>query len=171
MVCAALAIAPQAFAVREKAVVKETAAKEEAAAPTIVPPYVLKHRSTFNKPADTARVPFWPVGWTKLKQTSMAVAVAAEPKTTLDEKSFRVSSILLGSGAAPSLAVINGRAYGEGEFLRMPKGASARAHIRVERITDGTVSLAYEDQKIVVPLRRPELNMHKPEDELLDPNR
>jgi hypothetical protein len=168
--CAALAIAPHAFAVREKpaAPAKEVAPKEET--PAVVPPYVLKHRSKFNAPADIARVPFWPVGWSKQKQAAIAVAAVAAPKLTLDEKSFRVTSILISSGTTPSLAVINGRAYGEGEFLRAPKGASVRARIRVTRIDDGTVTLEYEDQKIVTPLRRPELNQHK-ENEFLDPNR
>jgi hypothetical protein len=170
--CAALLISPQALRARDRApAAKDAAAKDETIPPAIVPPYVLKNRSKFDDPGASARVPFWPVGWTKQKQNSTVVPVAAEPKVTLDEKSFRVSSILISSGTTPSLAVINGRAYGEGEFLRSPKGSSARTRIRVERINDGTVTIDYDDQKIVVPLRRPELNQHKPEDELLDPNR
>jgi hypothetical protein len=165
--CAALLMAPQPLQARDRAPAKDPVAKDETIAPANLPPYVLKNRSKFNDPGELAHVPFWPVGWTKQKQGAVAVAVAAEPK----DKSFRVTSILISSGTAPSLAVINGRAYGEGEFLRMPKGAGARARIRVQRIDDGTVTLQYEDQKIVTPLRRPELNQHKPEDEILDPNR
>ena len=134
----------------------------------MVPPYVLKNRSKFDDPGESARVPFWPVGWTKQKQAAIAVAVAAAPKLAFDPKSFHVTSILIGGGTSPSLAVINDRAYAEGEFLRMPpKGSQRGRRIRVERITDGTVTLEHEDQKIVVPLRRQELNQHKPDD---DPN-
>ena len=122
------------------------------------------------------RVPFWPVGWSKQKQSAIAVAAAvAEPKVTLDENSFRVSSISISTGADPSLAVISistgiKRAYAEGEFLRMPNGG-AHTRVRVERITDGTVTLEHEGRKFLVPLRRLELNLHKPEEEILDPNR
>ena len=41
------------------------------------------------------------------------------PRYVLDEKNFAVTSILTGN---PSLAVINGRSYAEGDVLRMPKG-------------------------------------------------
>ena len=74
-----------------------------------------------------------------------------------------MTSILVGSGTAPSLAVINGRAYGEGEFLRMPKGFGFGSGFRVlvKRIDDGSVALAHENQTVVVPLRRPESNQNK----------
>jgi hypothetical protein len=145
---------------------KELAQARDAAPVT---PYVLKNRSSFDNPGETARVPFWPVGWTKQKGMVAAVKAAAEPKITLDEKGFKVSSILLGSGTTPSLAVINGRAYSEGELIRMPRG-SAPIRIRVQRINDGSVLLEHDSEKLVVSLRRPELNQHK-DDELLDPNR
>jgi len=53
----------------------------------------------------------------------------------------------------------------------MPKGADARARIRVGRIDDGAVTLEYDGKKILVPLRHQELNQHKDDSELLDPNR
>ena len=170
--CAALAILPQALQARDRTPkAPKEAPKDETAVPAVVPPYVLKNRSKFNAPSDSARVPFWPVGWSKQKQAVIAVAAAPEAKVTLDEKSFRVTSILLSTGSTASLAVINGRAYGEGEFLRQPRGANARARIRVERIDDGAVTLSFEDQKVMLPLRRQELNQHKDEGDLLDPNR
>jgi len=170
IVCAAFLIAPRALQARDRAPAKDVAVKDETVAPADVPPYVLKNRSTFNSPGDAARVPFWPVGWSKQKQVAIAVAATApEVKETFDIKSLQVTSILLSSGTTSSLALINGRSYAEGEFLRMPKGA--RTRVRVGRINDGAVVLEYENQKIVVPLRRFELNQHKSEDDLLDPNR
>jgi hypothetical protein len=168
--CAGLLIAPQALFAHDRPGAKSAATpppKDETAAPAIVPPYVLKNRSEFNDPGDSARVPFWPVGWTKHGHVAAPLAVAA-PAVTLDERSFHVSSILISVGATPSLAVINGRAYGEGEFLHEPRGSGLR--IRVQRIKDGSVILEHDDQILTVPLRRPELNQHK-DDPLLDPNR
>jgi hypothetical protein len=170
---AALLITPPALLAHDRAGSKPVVVKEEQpVVPTDVPPYILKNRSKFNAPNASLRVPFWPVGWSKQKQAAVAVAAAvAEPKEVFDEKVFHVSSILISNGTDPSLAVINGRAYGEGEFLRMPKGSVGRIRVRVQRINDGAVTLEHEDQKFLVPLHRPELNQHKPEEELLDPNR
>jgi hypothetical protein len=86
----------------------------------------------------------------------------------LEDKHFKVTSILLGN---PSLAVINGRAYSEGEFLRAPKGKpgeGATARVRVHRITDGSVILQHQDQTIVASLQRTELAPHKAEEVLLE---
>ena len=85
----------------------------------------------------------------------------------MPESGFAVTSIMLGN---PSLAVINARAYSEGEFIRMPKG-SAPMKIRVQQISDGSVSLAYENQTFTVPLKRPELAAHKGEADLLSQDR
>jgi hypothetical protein len=71
---------------------------------------------------------------------------------------------------SPSLAVINGRAYSEGEFVRMPKDGAA-LRVRVQSINDGSVTLQCEDQTLVVGLRRPELAERRSEVDLLDPNR
>jgi hypothetical protein len=169
-IACALAILPQALQARDRTpAAKEAPPKDETVAPANVPPYVLKNRSKFTAPSDTARVPFWPVGWSKQKQAAIAVAAAVpETKLTLDPNSFHLSSISIIGGKDPSLATINGRSYAEGEFLRQPKGSKAR--IRVERIYDGAVSLSYEGQKIMVSLHREELNQHKDDAELLDLN-
>ena len=82
----------------------------------------------------------------------------------------------------PAIAFINGRAYEEGQFLRQPRapvaGAVAPAppvtsganqpRIRVQRIADGQVWLAYDTQIIGVSLKRPELNERKGGQELLN---
>lgn len=155
------------------------AATPQAPKPTEpVPPYVLKNRSTFPNVTDTSRAPFWPIGWVKHAKGGPAQAPVEEaPKFTLDAKSFKLTSILVGSGTTASLAVINGRAYGEGEFIRMPKTAGAASstsapsappiRIRVQRIAVGGVTLQSGTQTVVVPLTHPELGARKPE-ELLD---
>ena len=116
--------------------------------------YELKKRSAFNLP-ETTRPPFWPIGWVK-KNTTAVVAAPSGPRVTLDEKSFAVTSILTGN---PSLAVINGRSYTEGEYIRS-KG-KGQPRIRVLRIYDGFVQLQCEDQVIAPKLRREELEPKK----------
>lgn len=139
-----------------------------------VPPYQLKNRSTFTVAPEISRAPFWPIGWVKRIVGAPVQAQEAAPvaKVLLDEKSFKVTSILLGTGTTPSLAVINGRAYSEGEFLRMPKGTmAAGVKVRVQRINDGQVVLQNADQVVVAPLQRPELSTKRAEEPLLDPDR
>src|SRR5215212_3933923 len=92
-------------------------AQEQPAGP--VTKYQLKSRSSFTPVSEDARAPFWPIGWVKRTKGVAVTATRTGPAPSLDEKHFKVSSILLGN---PSLAVINGRAYSEGEFLRGPKG-------------------------------------------------
>jgi hypothetical protein len=125
--------------------------------------YTLKNRSAFALPA-TTRPPFWPIGF--VKGEAKRVAGPAAPRPAVDESSFRVTSILLGN---PALAVINGRAYSEGEYLRMPKGTPVR--IRVQRIADGGVVLQTADQVLNVALHRAEAGLKKVEEELLPDDR
>jgi hypothetical protein len=139
-----------------------------------LPPYELKKRSAFLAVEENARAPFWPIGWVK-RVTGAPVQtedVAAAPGVQLDEKNFKVTSILLGAGTASSLAVINGRAYGEGEFLRMPKGGTTPpVKVRVQRINDGQVILQNATQTLVVALQRPELSTKREAEVFLDPDR
>jgi len=138
------------------------------------PPYVLKNRSTFSNVTDATRAPFWPIGWVKRQKGGSVAQAAVEeaPKFTLDSKSFRITSILVGSGTTASLAVINGRAYGEGEFVRMPHApGTPPMRIRVKRISDGNVVLEYGAQTVVATLQHPELGARKPEELLEDKDR
>ena len=123
--------------------------------------YDLKKKSVCTLASDR-RAPFWPIGWTK-RATETRTEITQAPKRKIDESAFSVTSILLGN---PSLAVVNGRAYSEGELMRMPKGG-APVKVRVQQIGDGGVTLSYEQQTFVVALKRPELAAHKAE-ELLD---
>ena len=142
-------------------------------------PYQLKNRSSFACAGEGVRAPFWPIGWVHRKGVSSVVSAVAAPKSSLDEKNFRVTSILLGSGATPSLAVINGRAYGEGEYLKAPRAATTAtgaapvaaqtqlpAKIRVQQITDGSVVLQCAEQSVTVTFHRPSLAAKQPGREL-----
>ncbi len=116
--------------------------------------FKLKHRSAFSG-TQVARDPFWPIGWKKeVKGDSVA---SADAEITADE--FSVSSILL---SPPALAVINGREYGEGQFIPIP-GSGAKAQIAA--IGDGKVQIAYHGKIVTATLRRNEhLNAPKPFD-------
>ena len=132
--------------------------------------YLLKKRSSFEVPRRTAS-PFVPIGWAKPQETSEAAVAAAPPaRPVLEEKNYNLSSILLGN---PALAVINGRSYSEGEFVRTPKppGPAPKAaspgepssektgpppKVRVARILDGLVELRSGSEVLQLPLRRQE---------------
>lgn len=147
---------------------------EEAKGDAKPPAYVLKNKSSFSSVSDEQRAPFWPIGWVKRKPqmlTSAPVQAVEAPKVVLDEKNFKVTSILLGN---PSLAIINGRTYSEGEFLRTPKvaaGTPPAARVRVYRINDGQVVLQNQEQLINVALTRPELVQRSNVEELLNEDR
>lgn len=134
----------------------------EPGAPEAHAKYQLKNRSTFAA-AESERPPFWPIGWVKRAAGVTQAPVAMVPRVAIEEKNFVVSSILLGN---PALAVINGRSYSEGEFVRMPKDGP-KVRVRVGRIGDGAVQLQAEDQMILAKLRREELSPRKFEEEEL----
>jgi hypothetical protein len=153
-----------------------TAPAEEPAAPA--EGYTLKNRSSFSAPED-ARAPFWPIGWSR-KATAAAPVSAAAPvvtKAAIDPSQYKITSILLGS---PSLAVINGRAYEEGEFLKTPRakdGAPAPAaqtpqpRICVQRITDSAVVLQLGAEQVTVQFIRAGLAAKGPARDLLSEDR
>jgi hypothetical protein len=106
----------------------------------------------------------------KYQLKSRSVIALSEKAPTVhrinfDEKSFVVSSILIGN---PSLAVINGRSYTEGEFLRFPRGTVDPVRIRVQRILDGGVQLQADNQVFHAKLQRPEIQAKKFEELLPD---
>ncbi len=93
------------------------AVAEEGAASLTTAGYHLKHRSSFTVPNE-ARPPFWPIGWSPSMKSSPSAPAGVD--FALKAEQFNVTSIMLGS---TSLAVINGRTYGEGELLRAPRAA------------------------------------------------
>jgi len=151
---------------------------EDAVPEPKAPAYVLKNKSNFSAVNEDLRAPFWPIGWVKRKpmQASASAAQVVEaPKVLFDEKNFKVTSILLGN---PSLAIINGRTYGEGESLRATgaPGVTAAAipqsaRVRVYRINDGSVILQNQEQMITIALQRPELIQRSNVEQLLNEDR
>ena len=133
--------------------------------PTAVPPstplprYEVKRRSAFAVET-RGRAPFWPIGWAK----QGPAAAVPEKQIEVDEEMFKVTSILVGN---PSMAVINGRSYEEGQFIRLPKTAP-QLRPRLYRIGDGQVVIQVQSQLVSVQLKRPELKDPKPESELLN---
>ena len=94
-------------------------------------------------------------------------------KSAFDPSGYKITSILLGS---PSLAVINGRAYEEGEYLKTPRAKdgtpvpvsqAAPLRIRVQQITDSAVVLQQAEQQVTVPFHRPGLAAKGPGRDLL----
>ena len=156
----ALALQASGFAQTPQPAAPAAPAPAAAAATAPKPPYELKNKSVFTL-TEGVRIPFVPIGWVKPQ-----AGVVATQEVAVDPNSFRVTSILLGN---PSLAVINGRSYEEGQFLRVPRGSTVRA--KVYRITDGKVLLQIDDKLYTAPLRRPELGERRPEEPLLSEER
>lgn len=121
-------------------------------------PYELKTRSSFSLAAET-RSPFWPVGWKPAGAaeplgTDTTPVVDTAPKFQLSSESFTVSSVLL---ANPALATINGRSFGEGEYLPVISN-DQRLKVQVYAIREQGVWLRLDNQQpILVPMRRGEI--------------
>ncbi len=114
--------------------------------------YELKNRSAFHVQED-ARVPFWPIGFQRPLKDAVVAPTVKVAKIRLDPTQFNVTSVLLGN---PALATINGRAFGEGEYLPVIYG-NERLRVVVRSIRDGGVTLDYDGQQIFVAMKRPEL--------------
>jgi hypothetical protein len=137
-----------------------TAQPTSVASSTPMPRYELKRKSEFTL-ENRGRPPFWPIGWVR---QGPAPLVAAK-QVQIGDDMFRVTSILVGN---PSMAVINGRSYEEGQFIRMPKGSSPQLRPKLYRIGDGQVLIQVQNQLLPVQLRRQELNEVKRDAELLN---
>ncbi len=141
-------------------------------------PYQLKKRSAFSTLGEEQRAPFWPIGWVKRRAVATAAAPAAQveqPKIQFDTSGLKLTSILIGT---PSLAIINGRSYSEGDFLRQPRVATPAAallgsapRVRVYRINDGNVVLQNQQELITIALQRPELVQRSSAEDLLTEDR
>ena len=141
--------------------------------------YRLKRQSSFKAGGVGVRVPFWPIGWVHLDGVTVVEAPPVVPLEPFDAKGLRVTSVLIGSGVGGSLAVINGRAYGEGEYLKIGRvegvekgkvGVKA-VRVRVVRIWDGGVELERGVERARIGIERPELRGKKTEEVLGDEER
>jgi hypothetical protein len=134
-------------------------AAEVAKPATDIEPYELKNKSSVSIPAGT-RPPYWPIGW---RPNGAPVQPLVPKGPNIDASYFKVTSILIGN---PSLALINGRSYEEGQFIRMPRGSTIRP--RIFRISDGNVEIQVDSKTLNAPLARPKLNDPKGESDMLN---
>lgn len=95
--------------------------------------------------AEGIRNPFWPCNYRP------KAASAANVLGGIKAGDFVLTSILL--GAAPRMALINGRDYAEGDFVSVGR-PQQQIKVRLITIFDGGVILQHGNEKITVPLRR-----------------
>jgi hypothetical protein len=148
MILAAAALAPCSFAADST----KPALPQKAG-----PPLELKNKSSFAVRPGT-RNPFLPIGW----KGGPLITQALAPRQNTPADAFRLSTIIVGS---PSVAVINGKIYSEGQIIKMPKTDSRMMQVapRVYRILDGAVQIQVGEQLLTVPLSRGKLNEIQPD--------
>jgi hypothetical protein len=110
-----------------------------------VPPIELKHRSTFDA-APNDRDPFWPIGF---RRPGPKIAGAGGPALTAG--TFALTSVTMGTGQ--HFAILNGRIMQEGQQFGLQYGNQIY-NVTLRSIEDGHVVLVYQENEIVVPLRR-----------------
>jgi len=106
----------------------------------------LKHKSTFDA-APNERDPFWPIGWKKPGPKTASTGVGPD----LTASSFSLTSVTM--GLDQRFAILNGKAMQEGQKFGLQFGGQIY-EITLRTIEDGQVILVYQDNEIVVPLRR-----------------
>ena len=127
------------------------AAPTESAQAQSVEDLHVAHRSTFESPA-AVRDPLTPIGWQKQGPVVLAAngsTVARTVESYILPAAFVVSSISL--DRIP-LAVINGKAYGEGDTMPFNAGGE-RIQIQIFAIRDGAVTLRYKAFQLICPIR------------------
>jgi hypothetical protein len=105
----------------------------------------VKNKSGFNATPGMHN-PFWPIGW--VKQGPLPAPVAAKAGQGISSGGFSVSSIMLGN---PTIAVINGRGYEEGENLRIN---GVKTDVQIVAIRDGEVILRSGESQIAIQMKR-----------------
>jgi len=108
--------------------------------------------SWFNS-AKISRDPFTPIDSLEMDKT-LVVDSASQPGQKLDLTSlFKVSSISIGQ---LSIAIINNRAFAEGEAFDLRGEGKEVKRVTVLKINDGSVLLDYSGRKVTVQLFRKE---------------
>ena len=99
------------------------------------------------------RDPFLPIGWRRPADEPAPVVkggtVSVTTESYIRPEAFVVSSI---SVDRMTLAVINGKPYGEGDSLPFVAG-DKKIKLLVQSIRDGVVTLRYNDYKVSCPIR------------------
>ncbi len=108
------------------------------------PVYEIRYRSTF-EPEQTARNPFWPIGWTPPKKADPN-ATPAPQIVQVPPGLFRLTSILTGS---PAIAMIDGKDYMVGDTIEK-NVQNTRVQLKVLAIRDGFVVLGYPGGTVTI---------------------
>ncbi len=112
----------------------------------VAPP---KTKSTFTV-EETARNPFWPIGWKPSPKGGGPVAESTGPE--IPASAFIVSSITVDQGTR--WAILNGKPMQQGQTFGLQMGGQTY-QITLKRIEDGQVILSRHDAELApVPLRR-----------------
>jgi hypothetical protein len=114
--------------------------------PAAIAGYTPKTKSVFTSTADQHN-PFWPIGWVKTVNDSVDTSSAPVVPHTDD---FLVTTILLND---PPMAVINGKDMAEGEVATLQTAAGSVV-VQLMAVQDGSVTLRWENQNLVVPIHR-----------------
>ena len=104
----------------------------------------VQRKSTFD--AAALRNPFWPIGWKKPNAKDPNASAA-----DLSPASFALTSVTMGAGT--HFAILNGKIMQEGQQFGLQFGKEIY-QVTLKSIQDGQVVLAYQENEIVVPLRR-----------------
>jgi hypothetical protein len=106
----------------------------------------LKRKSAFDA-APNDRDPFWPIGWKKPGPKIASTGVGPD----LTASSFSLTSVTM--GLDQRFAILNGKPMQEGQKFGL-QFAGQVYEVTLRSIEDGQVILIYQDNEIVVPLRR-----------------
>ena len=100
------------------------------------------------------RDPFLPIGWQRPVSAPAPGIMGAAPVVATTESYIRPEAFVVSSISVDRLplAVINGKAYGEGDSLPFVAG-DKKIKLQVYAIRDGAVTLRYNDFKVVCPIR------------------
>ncbi len=99
------------------------------------------------------RDPFVPIGWQR-PASEPAPIVRGAPVVMTTESYLRPEAFVVSSISVDRLplAIINGKAYGEGDSLPFVAGEK-KIKLLVYSIRDGAVTLRYNDYKVTCPIR------------------
>jgi hypothetical protein len=105
----------------------------------------LKQKSSFD--AANARDPFWPIGWKRPGPKNPN----ADAGPDLSPNAFSLTSVTMGTGS--HFAILNGKIIQEGQQFGLQLGTQVY-QVTLRSIEDGQVVLIWQENEIVVPLRR-----------------